>query len=423
MPAYDVAQLEAITRSCDLKDRIVAVTGQAGTGKTTIIKEIYDKLIAQNYRIAVAAPTGKAAQRIQQATGIEAVTVHRLLEYPHPGEVNPKTGRPYKLTDPKRNKWNPLEENVLLIDEYAMVNRELHDNIIFALPAGGCLRMFGDANQLPPIEQSKVLANSPSAFLTALKKFNGITLEKTYRQNEGNAIIENAHKILHGRVPHNKDEFKVTYTDHPIKVLKEFLLEMMLEHDICFNTLDNQIITPSNQTWIGTAALNTVIQNIYMEQIDGWLTLPRHEWAKDKTIRVNVGDKVIFCKNNYDLGIFNGETGIVIDANTSYGDVTIDFDGKIKTIPPIQVFQSQSGLREFDPRKDIELAYAITTHKAQGSEFKHVVYMMNKSIIKHLFRGNFYTGITRARSTVNVITDQRSVSVAVRNTQNAFLRT
>ena len=171
---YDVEQIEAINLCCDLTKRIVAVTGEAGTGKTTIIKAVYSKLInyidthrrefkrdyiedrdkyqfnAEEY-IVLVAPTGKAAKRIFEATGIPAMTIHRLLEYPTPGEIDENTGKALVASSPKRDKFNPIKQKIVLCDEYAMVSYELHRNLIDALPSGGCVRMFGDCNQLEPI--------------------------------------------------------------------------------------------------------------------------------------------------------------------------------------------------------------------------------------------------------------------------------
>ena len=161
---FDKTQAEAIGACCDISRRIVPVTGAAGTGKTTILQNVYKTLKARGHQVVLCAPTGKAAKRIQEATGIRARTIHRLLEYPHPGERDEKTGKTLISTDPKRDRQNPIDFDVVLVDEYAMVSVEVHRNLIDALPHGGIIRMFGDANQLQPIESSKRLQAEPSSF-------------------------------------------------------------------------------------------------------------------------------------------------------------------------------------------------------------------------------------------------------------------
>ena len=162
---FDEKQKKAIELCCDKDRRIVAITGEAGTGKTTIIKEVYRRLYSEHDvydrnknlvkivpDIVVAAPTGKAAKRIYELTGIPPITLHRLLEYPMTGEIDETTGKPKTHFGPKRDHDNPLDQKIVICDEYAMVNVELHRNLINALPRGGMVRMFGDCNQLEPIE-------------------------------------------------------------------------------------------------------------------------------------------------------------------------------------------------------------------------------------------------------------------------------
>ncbi len=168
---FDDSQLKAIGACCNIERRVVAITGEAGTGKTTIIQNVYETLSARGHNVVLCAPTGKAAKRITEATGIAARTLHRLLEYPHPGEVDDKTGKTLITTDPKKDRINPIEFDVVICDEYAMVNVELHRNLLDALPNGGIIRMFGDANQLQPIEtaQSKRIQQQDSSFIKMLE--------------------------------------------------------------------------------------------------------------------------------------------------------------------------------------------------------------------------------------------------------------
>jgi ATP-dependent exoDNAse (exonuclease V) alpha subunit len=152
----DSKQSQAIEACCKLSNRVVAVTGAAGTGKTTILNQAYNALKDHGYAVVLCAPTGKAAKRIKEATGINAMTVHRLLEYTHPGDPDPKTGKPIHFSYPKRNRQNPIDFDIVFCDEYSMVNTDVHQKSLFdALPNGACVRVFGDANQLQPIEEDK----------------------------------------------------------------------------------------------------------------------------------------------------------------------------------------------------------------------------------------------------------------------------
>lgn len=417
----DAKQQEAIAACCDISKRIVAVTGQAGTGKTTIMREVNGLLVDKGYRVGLCAPTGKAAKRIQEATGLPAMTVHRLLEYSHPGEKDPKTGKPYGISAPQRNCDVPLDLDVVLCDEYAMVNTELHRNLIDALPRGGCIRAFGDINQLPPIEPSSHLQSMPSPFADILHRFVGIKLDVIHRQGDGSGIVENGQRINRGIIPIRKPDFDIIATDEPIAKLESYILEGP-GSDVPWNTIDNQIITPTNKGWTGTYALNQFLQRIYRPEADGWASLSRHEWAAKQPLRVRAGDKVIYETNNYDLELFNGESGIVEEV-TEYGEVVVNLGDRVVTIPPTQEYQKANGeVRIFDPRKDLQLGYAITTHKSQGSEYGYVIYIINKSSQFVQLRSNFYTAVTRARRKVCLIGDVRSFSISVSKTKPSVMR-
>jgi exodeoxyribonuclease V alpha subunit len=409
---WDAKQREAIEACCDIKRRVVAVTGKAGTGKTRLLLAVYTALTAAGYRVVLCSTTGKAAKRIFEATGIEALTIHRLLEYSHPGEPDPKTGKPRFESFPKRDRSNPIEYDVVLADEYAMVNHETHRNLFDAIPAGGAIRVFGDINQLKPVEESKKLQTEPSPFQILLTKFSGIVLETIHRQDEGSGIITNADRILRRRAPTRFPDCDLKITDRPIDTIIEYVLDK-LDNNIDFSKPENQIITQQKNSWIGTVKLNQQMQNIFRPESDGWVHLPRHDWAKDVNMRVRIGDKVIITKNNYDLKVYNGETGIVIECS-EYGEVVIDLGDREAVIPPIlPVINSYGKTVEIDPRKDVDLAYALTTHKVQGSEYNHIIYILNKSTSFMQGRSNFYTGLTRAKKHAMIITDQFSLAKSV----------
>jgi exodeoxyribonuclease V alpha subunit len=409
------------------KWRVVAVTGPAGTGKTTIIRTVYERLVDAGYSPTIAAPTGKAARRVVEATGCPAKTIHMLLEFPRPNEIDPKTGKYLDVTLPKRNKSNPLEHDTVIVDEYAMVNRDLHRQLVDAMPTGSRLLVFGDNQQLPPIEPRQT--GKPPIFKELLDKCNGIVLDTVMRQDADSGVLANARRILQGVAPVDNDDFLRIITDKPIDAL---VVETQ-RHD--FRKLHNQIIVPGNNGWTGTAKLNILLQMLLWPEQRPMLALPRHPWSRYKDfvavvgnqripfkagLSVGVGDKVMMTSNWYDLecadgtyGVMNGEVGIVIDIDEELGEVVVDFDNRVCRIPPIVQTVHEGRVRTGYPQKDLELAYAVTTHKMQGSECQHVCYVLNKSAISMCNRRNFYTAVTRARRSVTLITDTKALSMSV----------
>jgi exodeoxyribonuclease V alpha subunit len=414
----DDTQQEAVNLCCDITKRVCAVTGAAGSGKTTILKTAYRELEEAGYAVKLAAPTGKAAKRIYEVTGIEALTNHRLLEYTHPGDPDPKTGRPVQFSYPRRTRANPLDVDVLFVDEYAMVNRDLHRSLFDALPPGACIRVFGDNNQLPPIEEDKVLQGNPSAFMELLDKFHSVRLDTVHRQGKDSGILLNLQCILKGRMPTRNDQWSMHFSETPVDALRDYILDQM-EEGVDFTQIDNQILTPQNTSWVGTVKLNSMIQSLFHSKMEPALMVPRNNWVKGEgdvkggSIRMFVGDKVIVTRNMYDLNVFNGESGKIIEI-THDGEIVIDFGDREQAIPPILMVQNRYGkIIEVDPRKDIDLGYAVTTHKAQGSEYNNVVYVLNKSTGYMQNRRNFYTATSRGREKVHIITDQRSISFSL----------
>ena len=410
------ARAVELCTTIDTQHRLVGVTGQAGTGKTTIIQQTHDLLKSAGHSVAVCAPTGKAAKRIFEATGIEASTIHRLLEYPRVGQVDETTGEPLIPGQPRRDRRNPLTQNVVIVDEAMMVNHELYRNLVAALPRGGVLRLFGDANQLPPIESSKRLQMMPSSFEVVLEKFPSITLTHVYRQEEGSGIIENGERILMGHMPRPTDDFVYKITDHPVEAFMNLIDELSLGDDpVEFNNTQNQVIVPTNKGWIGTHELNNLLQSWYIEEpTTPWVTCLRHPWENQVPVRVTTGDKVIYGKNDYHIGVMNGESGMVIDT-TPLGDIVIDFGDRTEVLPAQVEYEDRKGnIKIYDPRLDLWLGYAITTHKSQGSEYRNVIYAMNSSRKFLLSRCNLYTAMTRARERVWVLTDQTALNLSMK---------
>ena len=431
---FDESQQRAIAAGCDMSLRIVAITGPAGTGKTMIMKEIARQLMAAGYSVQASAPTGKAANRILQSTGLQAMTNHRMLGYGMPieHEYEDEVTGDKKLveisTGPKYNAKNPLPFDVLLCDEYAMVNRTIHSELIYAMKKGARMVMFGDVNQLKPIEEDEhwndAAKNRPSPFQLALTKFGGIELKTIHRTVEGSGIALNGINILKGAFPRKTHDFAMVVTNYPVRELTEFVLEQ-LDKGIDYSKLDAQIITGMNKSWIGTSKLNPVIQSIFWDRVEPDVYLPRSKFRKSSVkgkkdepappIRVQKGTKVVFTANVYDLGdgtsVFNGEVGIVEHIDTELDTVAINFGDRVVVIPPL-VIQQREGRDavEFDPRTAIDLAYVLTTHKVQGSEYKHVCVVMNKSTQWVQSRRNLYTAVSRAREVCTLITDAVSLN-------------
>lgn len=444
---FDELQQSAIDMACDMKQRLVSVSGPAGSGKTTIIRKIHEYFTAAGIPVVLAAPTGKAARRIKEATGIDAVTVHKLLEYNRPGERDEKTGKPLDTTKPKRDRYNPLFERVILVDEYAMVNHELHNNLLAALPTAGCIRAFGDISQLPPIEDYRVTKTDGTTEMTPFEKlitkFPAVVLEKVYRQGEGSAILAAADKIRKGHQPpisQDESEFYLKLTDKPIDILRLHVLKS-LENGVDYRSIRNQIITPQRTSWTGTQKLNQMLKTILNPRPEQSIELKRHTWDKE-TCTVGIGDKIVCTSNNYDLRpyferfeewtenmipvmqsfipcpqtkqMLNGETGIITHIYPD-GGMDIDFGDRIVELPAIyqEYWSQRETIIDVAPSRDIDLAYALTTHKCQGSEFGQVCYVLNKSMQYVQSRQNFYTAVTRARNRVMVITDQQSLRISI----------
>jgi len=427
----------------DPQRTLVAVTGQAGTGKTTLIKYVAGILtLRDDLRVAICAPTGKAARRIMEATGMAAVTIHKLLEYGRPRDRDPETGEG-DPTVPRRDKFNPLDYDVVLCDEYSMVNHELNRNLIDAMPRNARLIMFGDVSQLSPIEMYP-LVNPDSPFIQHLEKpGRSFTLEQVFRQDEDSDVLLAATAIRNGRIPRRGENFRIVMTDDPVKKLRALLTELPYN----FGKLENQIITPVKNRWIGTRALNSMLRNIYNPKGQHAVQLMRYSWDDKVKVVVAIGDKVVCQENTYDIRnysdrfekfddagaavassfipvpdtkwMLNGETGVVINIHPDTA-MEIDFGDRIVEVPYEYEEWSERHKKHFFqyPQRAIDLAYALTTHKAQGSEYENVIYVISKTISFMLSRENIYTAVTRARKSAYVITDSNALMISIRVTRD-----
>jgi len=434
----DAEQQAAVNSCVDTAKRLVSVTGEAGTGKTTIIKQACDMLKANNVSFAIAAPTGKAARRIREATGYPATTIHKLLEFNRP-DIDEETGAPTSVSGPSRSRSNPLDQYVIIVDEYAMVSTALHRDLVAAIPSSGCLRAFGDVRQLPPIENNE-LADPTSPFQKCLAMPNTFTLHNIYRQAEGNGIIEAARRITRGQFFGSNQDVGIHLGDAVLHTLYGSLTNS----EVDWSSITNQIISPARKSDIGTIRLNNILQTRFNPEMRSKIELPRNKWEVKNKVFVSIGDKVVCNTNSYDLRdyserfieyspsgvglmgsyipcpetkqMLNGEVGKVVDIDP-YGVLEIDFGDRVVELPPrVEEYSARKGIHySYDPRKVIELAYALTTHKCQGSQYDNITYIMATCAFYNLSRPNFYTGITRAAKHATIISDQRSLAISLKS--------
>ena len=396
-------QENAVELCCDIRSRIVSVTGGAGTGKTLILGYAFHEL-SKKYSVALCAPTGRAAKRIFELTGIRAKTIHKLLEYPQPNEKeydedgNEITPR----NEPKRNSANPFDEHIIMVDESSMIGPELYHQLVAALQKKGAIRFFGDNNQLLPVEEG------PPPFRTILAKFPSVTLTFNFRSDD--EIVGNAYRILHGKIPLRNYRFEIRYEDNPILALIKFVEKYPEYADD-----SSQIIMPTRKGNVGTLRINPSIQ-VKLNSGKELLRLPRFD-EKERELVVRANDKFLWIKNDYQLDLFNGEIGRIAKINTDDGTVWLrTSEGRSIEIPPsIRAYNAYLRTTiNYDPRKQLELGYAITTHKAQGSEFDSIVYCISSASPFLLNRNNFYTAVTRAKSRVIIIADRKSMAMSLR---------
>lgn len=396
---FDTDQHTAIDLCMDVIQRIVGITGEAGTGKTMVLGESVNNLFQDGFKIGLCAPTGRAAARIREATGHRAVTCHRMLGYGPPDPDDPED-----FSFPLRNRANPVPYHGLFVDESSMLSEDLYRQLIDALPKGGFIRFFGDMNQLPPVNVTGL-----PPFVRILEKFPKVILTKNYRSTDG--IVQAAQKILRGQLPMNNNKF--TILKYPaqfgLTILDKFIDEDML------HPKRSQVITPTRIGKLGSNVINGYIQN----KINSGPRTLDLEYPTDtgdiQRIRLRPNDKILWTKNDYNLGLFNGMIGRVIDFDKLSGDIATEFEGRDYLVPSVleRFDEHQRSLFRYDPRKFIDLAYAITTHKSQGSEFDRVLVLLYYSGV--LSRQNFYTAVTRGRQKVTVIAGPGGLKGALKN--------
>lgn len=399
-----IEQEHAVELCCDLEETIVGITGGAGTGKTVVLGHVYQELKRKN-KIALCAPTGRAAKRIQELTGIKAKTVHRLLEYPMPDDPQVDDfGNPIDIApnEPRRDRTNPLDEDVVIVDESSMLSPTLYRHLMNAMPRHGVIRFFGDNNQLPPVEEGK------PPFIEVLDRFPMVELTFNYRSDD--EIVGNAANIIRGRLPTKGNKFQILYTEDPLRILLGFVTPIFAQGT-------HQIIMPTRKGKYGTMRTNPSLQVRFNGKGDS-LRLWRYD-EKEAPLTVRGGDKFLWIKNDYNFNMFNGEIGHIRWVDTEDGSLELITTDRVIQIPARhKTYSNYHGTTiDYDPRKQIELGYAITTHKAQGSEFDTVIYCMMRGQSYLLNRRNFYTAVTRAKRQVIVITDRKAMGMSMRKVQ------
>lgn len=376
-------QQEAVQLSTSSK--VLIITGGPGTGKTTITRAIIRIFRALQLRVLLTAPTGRAAKRMQEATGYEAKTIHRLLEY------NPFGGGCQK------NQENPLEADVVIVDETSMIDTLLMYNLLKAIPGPATLILVGDTNQLPSVGPGRVLQD-----LIESGQFPVVTLTEIFRQAQSSKIVLNAHLINQGKFPKTRQEpgettdFYFIEEENPVVAVNKILI-------LCRDRIpkrfghhpvrDIQVLTPMHRGDLGVANLNARLQEVLNPQ---QTKITRGY----KTFKVN--DKVMHLTNNYHKEVFNGDMGRVTAINQEDQELQVDFDGRLVAY-------------EFSELDELTPAYAISIHKSQGSEYPAVVIPVVTQHYMLLQRNLIYTGITRGKELVVLIGTPKAMAMAIGN--------
>ena len=381
-----------------LTEKISIITGGPGTGKTTILRAVLEILRAKRVKVLMASPTGRAAQRMTEATGGFAQTIHRLLKYdPFQGQFTV-------------NEDSPLKVDTLIVDEASMLDNRLASVLLRAIPAAAHLILVGDVDQLPSVGAGNVLRDLISSVRVKVTR-----LEKIFRQEEQSSIVRVAHEILHGNPspPYPKNSLTGEDAKYDFQFLKTTSPEQCLDliKSICrdfipaytdFNPVrDVEILAPIHKGIAGITNLNRELQATLNTSKRG-LSVGSSSYR--------VGDKIIQTRNNYEKNIFNGDLGIVSSINPESSSLAAEFDGEIIEFDRLDI-------------ADLKLAYAISVHKSQGSEFPVVVLPLLKQHYMMLQRNLLYTAISRGKKKVFIVGDPTAYAMAVRNKKSVARHT
>jgi len=399
---YETRQRKAITMA--LNNGVFILTGGPGTGKTTIINAIIELFEQRGDKVLLAAPTGRAAKRMSDLTGRTAKTIHRLLEVDYRDGV----GLVFK-----RDERNPLRADVIVVDEMSMVDTVLFQSLLRAMKLGCRLVMVGDTDQLPSVGAGNVLKDLIDADVIPT-----VHLQEIFRQAAESLIVTNAHAIVQGEMPQlqnrEKDFFYLTGGSYP--AVTETLLDMVqrrLPKQYGFSsTADIQVLCPSRMGQLGTMELNRRLQER--------LNPPSADKPEVKIFAnlFRLGDKVMQIKNNYDIiwkkddeengvGVFNGDIGEISLIDKSMGRVKIRYDDRVADYST-------------DMLSEIELAYAVTVHKSQGSEFPCVILALDHPNPKLYYRNLLYTAVTRAKQLLLIMGSPKAIPAMVENNRKTL---
>ncbi len=382
---FEELQKESIYKA--VNNAVFILTGGPGTGKTTTLNAIIEVFEQRNALIQLAAPTGRAAKRMTELTGKEAKTIHRLLEVEWTNENKQSFSR---------NEKNPLECDVLILDEASMLDSLLFENLLHALKISTRIILVGDTDQLPSVSAGNVLND-----LLSSNAYPSIALKKVFRQAKTSAIITNAHAIINGvssDLSNKTNDFFILRRSNAVDVCNTVLelCESRIPDAYKFNPLtDIQVLSPSRKTETGTYNLNNLLQSTLNPRQNNQ---PQFAY---KDVYFRTGDKVMQIKNNYDLqwtrdngeigyGVFNGDVGYITSIDVKGGIINVRFDDKIANY-------------FVDNICELELAYAVTVHKSQGSEFDCVIIPLFDTPQQLQYRNLLYTAVTRAKKLLIIV--------------------
>jgi exodeoxyribonuclease V alpha subunit len=375
------SQKEAIRVA--VASKVLVITGGPGVGKTTLVNSLLKILLAKTLAIALCAPTGRAAKRLTESTGLEAKTIHRLLE------TDPRTGAF------RRNEEMPLECDLLVVDETSMVDVPVMRALLRALPERAALLLVGDVDQLPSVGPGQVLAD-----IIASGAVPVVRLTEVFRQAAESRIVVNAHRINHGLMPdftsvEGGDFYFVDATDAEDGVRKLLaIVQKRIPKRFGFDPIrDIQVLCPMNRGGLGARSLNIELQKELNPPGD--VRIDRFGWT------FCPGDKVMQVENNYDKDVYNGDLGVVSRIDMEEGELHVDFDGRAVTYA-------------FGELDELVLAYATTIHKSQGSEYPAVVIPLTTQHYPMLQRNLVYTGVTRGKRLVVLVGQRKALAIAVK---------
>jgi exodeoxyribonuclease V alpha subunit len=375
-------QRDAIGRATT--EKVLVITGGPGVGKTTIVRGIIEIFAAKKLRVALCAPTGRAAKRLSETTGREAKTIHRLLEF-DPG-----------LGGFKRDRDHPLDYDLVVMDEASMVDVVLMHQLLRAVSPWACLLLVGDVDQLPSVGPGTVLADVITSGAVPV-----VRLTEIFRQAGQSWIVRAAHSIHAGErpasAPAGEGDFYFIEADDPAVIIDRVitLVRERIPDRFGWDPLrDVQVLTPMNRSELGVRNLNARLQEVLNPPGPGKAEIQRFGWT------FRLGDKVMQVQNNYQRDVFNGDVGRIASIDPVDQEVVVDFDGR-RTV------------YEFGELDELTLAYATTTHKAQGSEYPAVILPLHTQHYLMLQRSLLYTAVTRGKKLVVIVGSRRALSRAV----------